>query len=396
MNTFKHYKQTTQESGLNYGIILSVLLLALIGILSMYATTVLIEGQNLVPTLFHALWYGVGAILVIILVQIDSNQYYKMAYLLYGLGIVLLILVLFFYDRELAAYAGAHSWFRIGSLTFQPSEVFKPAYIILMARIITEHNHQYFNNRTLRTDWLLLGKIALVTLPPVILIQLQNDLGTNLVVLIITAAMIFMSGISWRIILPVVITVTVVSGGILYLAIDHPEILGRFVHDYQIARIHTWLDPFSDTQNDAYQLVQSIKAIGSGEMFGKGFGVSEVVVPVRESDFIFTTIAENFGFIGAGALLLIYFVLIYQMIQTCFETQNEFYTYITTGVVAMILFHIVENVGMNIGLLPITGIPLPFISQGGSALLGNMIGVGLVLSMTYHHRDYQFSRPQHF
>ena len=126
-------------------------------------------------------------------------------------------------------------------------------------------------------------------------------------------------------------------------------------------------------------------------MSGKGFGISEVIVPVRESDFIFTTIAENFGFLGSAVLLFIYFVLIYQMVQTCFETKNEFYSYIATGVISMILFHIFENVGMTIGLLPITGIPLPFISQGGSALLGNMIGIGLILSMRYHHRNYRFA-----
>ena len=124
--------------------------------------------------------------------------------------------------------------------------------------------------------------------------------------------------------------------------------------------------------------------------------VSEVPVPVRESDFIFTTIGENFGFIGASFVLLIYFILIYQMVQTCFETQNEYYTYIAGGVISMILFHVLENVGMTIGLLPITGVPLPFISQGGSAILSNMIGVGLMLSMRYHHRSYVFSNDQSF
>lgn len=140
-----------------------------------------------------------------------------------------------------------------------------------------------------------------------------------------------------------------------------------------------------------------MKAIGSGKLFGKGLGVSEVYVPVRVSDMIFSTIGENFGFIGGCFLIFIYFLLIYQMIRICFDTKNEFYAYMATGVIMMILFHVLENIGMTIGLLPITGIPLPFISQGGSALLGNMLGIGLVMSMRYHYRSYMFSEEdEHF
>ena len=329
------------------------------------------------------------------MIQFDSEQYWKLSTYLFGIGIVLLVLVLLFYDRSVAIDTGAKSWFRLGPISFQPSEVFKPAYIVFMARIITEHNNEYVQ-RTLKTDWFLLGKIAVFALPALILIQLQNDLGTNLVLVAITSGMILMSGVSWRIIVPVTLFVSIVGGALIYIAAFHRDLLlsTGLVKLYQIERINTWFHPFEDSSNDAYQLAQSIKAIGSGQLSGKGFGVSQVPVPVRESDFIFTTIGENFGFIGATALLFIYFMLVYQMVQTCFETKNEFYTYIATGVISMIMFHILENIGMNIGLLPITGIPLPFVSQGGSALLGNMIGIGLILSMRYHHRSYMFSSQQ--
>ncbi len=111
---------------------------------------------------------------------------------------------------------------------------------------------------------------------------------------------------------------------------------------------------------------------------------------------IFSVIGETFGFIGAGVLILLYFLLIYQMIRVTFDTKNEFYAYISTGVIMMILFHVLENVGMNIGLLPLTGIPLPFVSQGGSFLLANMFSVGMVLSMRYHHQSYMFSQTEEF
>lgn len=384
------------DNRVDYGIILVVLLLCLIGMVAVYATTVMIEGGNLRATLMHALWYAVGAIVVIVAMQFDSEQYWKLANYLYGFGLALLVLVLIFYDRETAAASGARSWFRLGSFSFQPSEVFKPAFIVFMAKTITQHNDRYYN-RSIKTDFILIGKMAMYSLPALVLIQLQNDLGTNLVMMSIIAGMLFMSGINWRIIVPALLFVVTVGGGLIYLAMFQEEWLYRIGFEpYQLQRIHSWLDPFGDTQGQAYQLSRSIMAIGSGGLVGKGIGVSEVNVPVRESDFIFTTIAENFGFIGAAILLLIYFMLIYQMVQTCFETQNEFYTYIATGVISMILFHILENIGMTIGLLPITGVPLPFISQGGSALLSNLIGVGLILSMRYHHRSYMFANASDF
>ena len=384
------------ENRIDYGIILNVMVLAIIGLLSVYSTTTLIEGGDLVPTLFHALWYGVGTIAVIAAMQLDSEQYWKLSNYLYGFGLLLLVLVLFFYDRELAV-TGARSWLRIGSLSVQPSELFKPAYIVFMARVVTEHNNKY-PNRTIKSDFMQLGKILMFAAPPMILIQLQNDLGTNLVIMSITAGIILMSGISWKILAPIATTVIVVAGGIIIVVEKFPEFLidNNLVQEYQINRILDWLRPFENTQGSGYQLAQSIKAVGSGQLSGKGFGVSQVTVPVRESDFIFTTIAENFGFLGSSVLLFVYFILIYQIVQICFKTRNEFYSYIAAGVISMILFHVLENIGMAIGLLPITGVPLPFVSQGGSALLGNMIGIGLVLSMKYHHRSYMFGMEDDF
>ncbi|MGO4927288.1 FtsW/RodA/SpoVE family cell cycle protein [Fundicoccus sp. Sow4_D5] len=387
----------SSDSRIDYGIILNVLILAIIGLLSVYATTTMIEGSNITPTLLHALWYAVGALIVIVVIQFDSEQYWKLSAFLYGGGLLLLVLVLFLYDRQMESLTGAKSWFIIGPFSFQPSELFKPAFIVFLARVVTEHNSKNIQ-RTLKTDWVLLGKVALFSLPPVILIQLQNDLGTNLVVLSIIAGTVLMSGVSWKILVPSLSVVVIFGGGLIALAAFYPNILldSGIFQPYQLERINSWLNPFGDAQGNSYQLAQSIMAVGSGQLAGKGFGISEVSVPVRESDFIFTTIAESYGFLGGSVLLFIYFLLIYQMVQTCFETKNEFYTYIATGVISMILFHIVENIGMTIGLLPITGIPLPFVSQGGSALLSNMIGIGLILSMRYHHRSYMFSNNDQF
>nr|WP_321303294.1 FtsW/RodA/SpoVE family cell cycle protein [uncultured Trichococcus sp.] len=393
-------QQTTPNadvSKIDYGIILSVFLLAIISVLTIYSTTVLQTGGSIGATIMQLVWYCIGIIAAAIVMHFDSEQLWKVAPIAYGAGILLLFLVLIFYDRNTYALQGAKSWFRFGAVTFQPSEVMKVAFIIMLARVITEHNMQ-IDDRTEKTDMNLLLKIAMWSAPPLLLVILQNDLGTTLVFLAIIIGMTFLSGVSWKILLPLFGTIGAIGSLLIYLVVYNRDVLLNFgFQNYQFARIDSWLDPFGDSTGDAYQLAQSMKAIGSGKLFGKGLGVSEVYVPVRVSDMIFSTIGENFGFIGGCFLVFIYFLLIYQMIRICFDTKNEFYAYMATGVIMMILFHVLENIGMTIGLLPITGIPLPFISQGGSALLGNMLGIGLVMSMRYHYRSYMFSEEdEHF
>lgn len=383
-----------KESKIDYGIILSILLLAIISIVTLFSTTYLIEGKGLQTTIMQIVWYIIGTIAIIVIMQFDSEQLWKLAPIAYGVGLLLLVLVLFFYDRPTEVFTGAKSWFKFGGLTFQPSEIMKIAFILMLARVVTKHNSEY-DEHFVKADFLLIGKIVLTSIFPLALILLQNDLGTTLVFLAIISGVILISGITWKLIAPIFAAATAVGGGLLFIVVYNRDILIKFgFKQYQFARIDSWLDPYHGSADAAYQLIQSMKAIGSGKVFGKGFGVSEVYVPVRESDMIFSTIGENFGFIGSTALIFIYFLLIYQMIRICFDTKNEFYTYISTGVIMMILFHVLENIGMGIGMLPLTGIPLPFISQGGSALLGNMMGVGLVMSMRYHYRSYMFSEDE--
>ena len=154
---------------------------------------------------------------------------------------------------------------------------------------------------------------------------------------------------------------------------------------YQINRILAWLHPFEYAQTTTYQQAQGQIAIGSGGLIGQGFNVSNLLVPVRESDMIFTVIAEDFGFLGSTLVIVIYLVLIYRMLKITIKSNNQFYTYISTGLIMMLLFHIFENIGAVTGILPLTGIPLPFISQGGSSIISNLIGVGLLLSVSYQN-----------
>ena len=386
--------ETEQSSRIDYGIVLCVMLLAIIGLVSLYSTTVVIQGESIRSTIMQGVWYilGIGAAGVIML--FDSEQLWKLTNVLYWIGMGSLVLTLLFYDRSLAASTGAKSWINIPIInnTLQPSEFVKIPYILILAKTTTLHNAKY-KDRTVESDFYLIGKYIMWSILPYGLIMLQNDLGTTLVYLAILAGIFLVSGVQWKILLPIALVAFVIGAGTIILVVYNRDFLQSVfgVQNYQFGRIDSWLDPYHDTSAQSYQIVQAFKAIGSGGVFGKGLGVSEVYVPVRESDMIFATIAENFGFIGASFLIFTYFVLIYNMIKVVYDTRNEFYTYIATGVIMMIVFHVLENIGMNIGLLPLTGIPLPFVSQGGSALLGNMMGIGLIMSMRFHHRSYMFS-----
>ena len=384
----KNLMYDDKDSRIDYGVILPVLLLAFMSIATLFSTTYLISGNtSLRMVLMQVVWYMVGVVAIVVIMQFDSEQLWKLTTWGYIFGLLMLLAVLFFYDRATYADTGAKSWFRFGTFSFQPSEVVKIFYILILAKVATSHNMKT-KYKTNQTDWQLFVKLILWAAPALVLVILQNDLGTTLVFLMILGGVLIMSGISWKILLPIIIVVALIGALLIYLVVYNRQILLNIgFKNYQFARIDSWLDPYGDQGGNGYQLFQSLKAIGSGRMLGKGFGVSDVYVPVRESDLIFATIGENFGFLGGTFLIAVYFILIYQMIRVCFDTKNEFYTYIATGVIMMILFHVVENIGMTIGLLPLTGIPLPFISQGGSSLLGNMMGIGLIMSMRYHFKS---------
>ena len=385
-------KRKNLDSRIDYGVLLPVFLLSIIGILSLYVALYNDPNRPNISSMLlkQGLWYLVGGLTIVVVMQFHSKLLWRLTPLFYTIGLLMMTLLLKFYDPYLEAQTGAKNWIRFGGTTFQPSELMKIAFILMLSYVVVMHTIHY-QRRTLTSDWWLIAKLCLVTLPVVLLILLQDDFGTMLVFLAIFAGIFLISGISWKIVLPIFIVATLIGIGTIYLVTTST---GRdFLYTigfkpYQFERIDLWLNPFHSDPNRSFQPAFAITAIGSGGLFGKGFNVSTVYVPVRESDMIFSVIGENFGFIGSCFVILLYFILIYRMIRVCLATNNEFYTYIATGIIMMILFHVFENIGANIGLLPLTGIPLPFISQGGSSILGNMIGVGLILSMTYQKNEF--------
>lgn len=352
------------------------------------------ETNFLVQQIF---WYIVGAGIIAIVMYFDSDQLKKLTWIVYGIGnFVLLILALAPITDYTPKINGAQSWFIIPGIgSIQPSELMKVLLILALSKTIYHHNEKYLN-RTLSTDFILLFKIGLVTALPIGLVMMQPDLGTSLVMLAIMTGLIFISGISWKIITTIYGFGATIVGVVLYFVIWAPEVLEKYlnVQPYQFDRIYAWLDP----QNNAsgYHLSNSLKAIGSGLLTGKGFAERKVYVPESHTDFVFSVIGEEYGFLGASIVIGLFFILIYHLTKTALETKDHFNSFICVGIISMITFHVFQNIGMTIQVLPITGIPLPFISYGGSSLMGNMFAMGLVYSIHYHHRNYMFSSDKHY
>ena len=376
------------DSRVDYSLILPVFCLLVIGVVAIYIAVSHDYPQNIWPILGQQLaWIVLGIIISFVVMFFNTKFLWQATPYLYALGLALMVLPLVFYNPNLVAATGAKNWVSIGGVTlFQPSEFMKISYILILARVIVQFTQKHKEKeRTIALDFHLILWLIVFTLPVLVLLALQSDLGTALVFVAIFAGLVLLSGVSWKIIIP--IFATVVSGIAGFLAIFITKDGRAFMHQvgmptYQINRILAWLNPFDYAQTTTYQQAQGQIAIGSGGLFGQGFNVSNLLIPVRESDMIFTVIAEDFGFIGSVLVITLYLLLIYRMLKITLKSNNQFYTYISTGFIMMLLFHIFENIGAVTGLLPLTGIPLPFISQGGSAIISNLIGVGLLLSMS--------------
>ncbi|RRN69553.1 rod shape-determining protein RodA [Peribacillus simplex] len=334
-------------------------------------------------------WYFIGFGMILGVMYLDSEQIFRLNWFIYSLSLFLLIALILSPESIAREINGAKSWFQIPGIgSLQPAEFTKISLIICLSYLIQKHHNKY-ENKTLKTDFFLLIKMGAATLLPILLIMKQPDLGTSLVLMCIFIGILFVSGISWRIIGGIFIIGGSIVSGILYLVFLHPEILRLMgIKIFQLGRIYAWIDPESYKSGEGFNLIKALLAIGSGGVSGyKGSGV---YVPEAHTDFIFSVIASKYGFLGSSILITIYFFLISGMVKLALDVKNSFESYLCVGVVSMIFFHIFENIGMNIGLLPITGIPLPFISYGGSSLMGNMLAIGLIFSISYRKRAFMF------
>lgn len=345
-------------------------------------------------------WFVVGFILIGMTLILEPEQYKKIAWFTLLFGLVLLALVKWGPGGPgtglAPIYNGAKRWLNLPVIgRIQPSEFVKIFYILVVARVVSKH-HENTSIKTIQTDFILLLKI-LGTLALPLFFIINQDLGTSLVFLAITLGVIVVSGISWKLLTPLFVGGAALGATVLWMSVYAQDFLREKVglDEFRMKRVYSWLDPYSYPSNEGFNLIQTMTGIGSGELFGKGYKGREVYVPENHTDFIFSIIGEEYGFIGSSFVIILFFILIYHLTRISLSLTDPFSLYITTGVISMIAFHVIENIGMNIQLLPITGIPLPFISFGGSSIFSMSIAVGLVFSIRYHQRTYMFSDEDH-
>jgi rod shape determining protein RodA len=311
--------------------------------------------------------FGIGVMLSLALV--DYRLWRRVAPVLYGINLLLLLYVM----RGGHSALGAQRWIPLGPLgTFQPSE---PAKLILAMSLATVLCHGTYER--LQDLW----KPLLVVGIPALLILKQPDLGTTLVLIAILTAQLFFGLANLVDFFLYVAAVGVAAAGALVTNIVKP---------FQKARLMVFINPKADPQGAGYNLNQSKIAVGNGEWIGRGLhqGTQTQLnfVPEHSRDFIFTVLAEEFGFLGAVSLIALYGALLYGGIRTMLAARDRFGFLLATGIVAMLTFHIMINIGMTVGIMPITGIPLPFMSYGGSAILTDFAAVGVLLNI-YSQRD---------
>jgi rod shape determining protein RodA len=392
--------------------IVSVFFLVGMGLLSIYSATQGAEGDLIKLPTKQLIVVIISAVIMAISVWVPPRLYYVLSYFVYGLALLLLIAVLVFNPGSEPA-----RWLKFGSHNFQPSELAKLGMILALARFLTDAKKGI--SKVITT----VKAVGIIVLPFVLVI-VEPDLGTAgalgfsaipiLVVGLIAdlhlllMAMPFLtiiSSYSVFILLPLMglfllallrlkvkpFAIAVILCINLVIGFSSPKFWDS-LHPYQRQRILTFVNPESEPRGAGYQIIQSKIAIGSGGLLGKGYlqGTQAHLkfLPAGHTDFIFAVFCEEFGFLGATAVLIAFFILVYRGFLIGFKCRNSFHKLFIVGAASHFAFHALINIGMTLGLLPVTGIPLPFMSYGGSALIINMITVGMMVGMGMRWREY--------
>lgn len=317
------------------------------------------------------IFVSAGLIIYMISSNIDYREYRLLAP---AVSIVTLILLLavFLFDPV----NNVNRWIPLGFLNFQPAEFAKVVVIVVLAGLLAPASRGDLDGPRVLT-WRKVGQAAAIVMVPAVLIYQQPDLGTTLVFGFILVAMLFVAGATWR--QMVTLLGAAVSGIIGVFRFD-------LLSEYQMNRLEALFNENIDPQGIGYQLAQSKSAIGSGELFGKGLLKEGTLtafeyVPEQETDFIFTAVGEQLGLIGGLLVLAAFAVIVWRLLVIAANARDRFGALIAAGIAAMIMFHVMVNVGMTIGIMPVTGLPLPFLSQGGSFYMAMTLSLGIANSI---------------
>lgn len=338
-------------------------LLSAVGLMILYSA----GGEEMALLVRQCLRLGLAFLVMLTIAQIPSDWLHRSAPVLYGMGLILLVLVMVLGDIG----KGAQRWLELGVVRFQPSEIMKLAMPLMTAR--------YLHDRGLPPQRWDVPIILLLIGGPTLLIAEQPDLGTAVLVAVAGLAVLFLGGISWR-------WIVLFLGG---LGAALP-LLWSLMHDYQRQRVLTLLNPEADPLGAGYHIIQSKIALGSGGLFGKGWlnGSQSHLqfLPERTTDFIFAVYGEEFGLIGLVLLLALYFTVAVRGLQIAAQGQNSFERLLAASLSFTFLFYVLVNTGMVSGLLPVVGVPLPLVSFGGTSMVTLLAGFGMLMSIQTHKK----------
>lgn len=346
-----------------------ILLIAAIGIMTIFSATRGLESQNIPFYIKQILWTLLGIAGMLFVVSIDYRTIAKHAYLLYGIGIFLLLLVLLVGRAGM----GAQRWIPAGPFSFQPSEFARLFFILALSKYLSENKESGIYS----IKELIIPAIFFLIIPSMLVIK-QPDLGTGMAFLFTFFVMTTVAGLKVKAI-TILISIGILSVPFL------SETLWSQLKEYQRNRIIAFFQPDTDPLGIGYHITQSKIAIGSGQFFGKGYlsGTQGYLrfLPERHTDFIFSVFAEEWGFIGCILLFAIYLSLIFMGIEVALKSKDNLGCIMAVGIVSTFSLYTIINIGMTLGITPIVGIPLPFISYGGSSMLTNFISIGLLLNI---------------
>ena len=316
----------------------------------------------------HLLRFGFYFIMMIVLAMVDLRVWFSLSYPIYIVGLGLLVAVALFGDVSL----GARRWLHVGPVRFQPSEVMKIGVVMALARY-----YHGLSADSARLSWKLLIPAALIGVP-VLLVAHQPDLGTAMLIALPGLAVMMLAGLSLRLI------VVGVVGALVAL----PPFIFFVLHDYQRDRILTFMHPENDPSGNGYHIMQSKIALGSGGLLGKGWGLGSQsqlnFLPEKQTDFIFATLAEEFGFVGCISVLLLYGLAIFMALRIASISHSHFGRLSAAGVTATFALYVLINGAMVMGMAPVVGVPMPMLSYGGTVMLTVMVGFGLVQAVRVH------------
>ena len=365
-------------SSLDYWLIVFVFALCVFGIVCIGSATHINLGESSSVYNTQIMWFIIGIFLMFATIFVNYKFFSRFYLLIYWVMIALLIAVLFF-GRNVN---GATRWLYFGSIGIQPSEFSKIVMLFCLAKLIDKNQHQINNIKVLTLAFVLFAI-------PIALIQKQPSLSASLVLLAILAVQLFVSGLDYKYI-GVVLLIVLSAVFFVFWDIQNetPLIVDKVLANHQIIRLQTFLNPVEGS-NEYYQTIKSINAIGSGQLSGKGLYQGTLnqlsYLPEPHNDFIFSVIGEEFGFIGCISVLILEFLIVFRCILIAMNCRDLFSQLIVTGIAGMIAFQTFVNTGVATGILPNTGMSLPFVSYGGSSMMANMIAIGLVLNIGCKH-----------